>query len=80
MHTLEWRIDSIAADAESKSGTLEFTVESDDANAFFPIAVEFAARESMVGLAVQSVLAAESREAVEYSVDSLLLTEDYLVA
>jgi hypothetical protein len=80
MHSLEWRLDEISADDDSKSGTLEFTIESDDSNAFFPITIEFAAKESLVGLAISKVEAAGSNEAVEYSVDSLLQTEDYLVA
>ena len=59
---------------------MEFTIESDDANAFFPITVEFAAKESMVGLQISKVETAENKEVVEYSIDSLLQTEDYIVA
>lgn len=83
-HTLDWAIPEIdPTDDDSKTGLLEFSIASADADAgaFFPIAVDFAAQKSCVDVDVLGVsLVGDSGEAVEYSLDRLCMAEDYLIA
>ena len=82
-HTLDWTIDSISSvsgDDDTKSGSLEFTVQGDDTAAFFPIAVDFVSQDAMCGVKVIGVKAAGSGEQVDYSEETVLSSEKYLVA
>lgn len=51
---LEWHCDSI--DKSNASGTMEFSVASDDITAFFPIRVDFTCARSLCGLEVQLII------------------------
>ena len=75
--TLDWSIPLI--NPEESSGTLEFTVGGDDAGTFFPVKVAFVSPGSLVGVAVDSVTLVDSGDGVDFSQDSLLLTDDYVV-
>ena len=70
---------TISADAETKSGTLEFAVGGDDVGTFFPVRVSFAAQGSLIGMGIGAVVRADTNEDVAYSQDVTLETDEYLV-
>jgi coatomer subunit delta len=77
-HSLEWAIPRISA--ENRSGSLEFTVGGDDASAFFPVKIAFVGQGSLAGIDVASAHKVDgSEEAVVFSTDCVLMTEDYRV-
>ena len=51
-HSLDWLIDSVEFDDDTKSGAMEFNVAGDDVAAFFPIAVDFVSQRGLCGVEV----------------------------
>ena len=49
---LEWTIDEVSEAAGTTSGSLEFECEGDDADALFPVAVDFVSQRGMCGVEV----------------------------
>ncbi|KAJ3517399.1 hypothetical protein NLJ89_g531 [Agrocybe chaxingu] len=79
-HSLAWSIPKISAeDEETKSGSLMFNVGGVDVAAFFPVDVSFIAQGSLAGIQVESIERVDGGEAPEWSVDSFLTTDEYLV-
>ncbi|EIW87395.1 hypothetical protein CONPUDRAFT_116631 [Coniophora puteana RWD-64-598 SS2] len=76
-HSLDWRLSKISPD--ERDGSLEFTVGGDDAGAFFPVRVNFVGQGSIAGIAVEKVMRADGGEEPPFSVDSIVLSDDYLV-
>lgn len=77
---LEWTIDEVSEAAGTTSGSLEFECEGDDADALFPVAVDFVSQRGMCGVEVIGVNnpATESSE-VDFSLDSLLAVDRFEV-
>lgn len=78
-HSLDWTMPLISADADTKSGTLEFTVGGDDIGTFFPVRVAFTAQGSLIGMGIGGVTRADNGEDVVFSQDAILVADDYLV-
>lgn len=74
---LLWTIDMI--DSSNSSGSLEFSIQQRDTDAFFPINVEFSSPQLYCDLEVQSVLTADSGAAIQYGLSKGLSTEEYSV-
>ncbi|KAK9767762.1 coatomer subunit delta, variant 2 [Basidiobolus ranarum] len=74
---LDWEIPII--DQDSKSGSLEFSVASDDTNAFFPVSVAFASEQTYCGIEVAKIELQETGEEPLYSKEVLLVTDEYSV-
>lgn len=56
-NALNWLIPVVDANDEStKNGVLEFNVPGDDADAFFPVAVDFVAQTGLCGVRVSGVV------------------------
>ena len=76
----EWSLGEVSEAAGAASGSLEFECEGEDVGAFFPVQIQFVSQKSMVGVEVLGVAdGAAGGEEAEFSVDSLLATEDYAV-
>ncbi len=76
----DWSLGEVSEAAGSTSGSLEFECEGEDVGAFFPVQIEFVSQKSMIGVEVLGVAdGAANGEETEFSVDSLLTTEDYAV-
>jgi hypothetical protein len=52
-HSIDWSIPLITSDADSKTGTLEFSVGGDDVEAFFPVKASFVAQGSLGNIQVR---------------------------
>ncbi|KAH8119762.1 hypothetical protein DFH11DRAFT_5704 [Phellopilus nigrolimitatus] len=78
-HSLDWSIPLISAEADTTSGTLEFTVGGDDAATFFPVRVAFVAQGSVVGMAVGTVTRVDTGEDAVFSQEVTLSADEYLV-
>ncbi|KAF7439906.1 hypothetical protein PC9H_000243 [Pleurotus ostreatus] len=76
-HSLAWSIPYVSAG--EPSGSLTFTVGGDDAGAFFPVEVTFVGKGSLAGVGVASVSKIGDDEPPSYSVDSMVLVDQYLV-
>ncbi|GAA5916919.1 hypothetical protein JCM6882_000605 [Rhodosporidiobolus microsporus] len=77
---LEWTIEEVSEAAGTDSGSLEFEAEGEDADALFPVGVDFVSQTGMCGVQVQSVANAAADEApVDFSLDSLLAVDRYEV-
>ena len=75
---LDWTTDTI--DADEPSGTLEFSVSgTEDPDAFFPVGVRFVSAGSLAEVKVESATLVESGEDVEFSQETVLVTEEYVV-
>jgi hypothetical protein len=84
-----WRYDARArallwtialVDETNKSGSLEFVMQSTDADALFPIEASFGAGKTLCPVEVQGVVNAESGKAVKFALRRGLATEGYHVA
>ena len=53
---LEWVIDEVSEAAGTTSGALEFEVEGDDTDAFFPVVVDFVSQKGVCGVEVSVLL------------------------
>ncbi|KAI0249520.1 hypothetical protein BJV78DRAFT_1276138 [Lactifluus subvellereus] len=76
-HHLDWSTSLI--NAEDRSGSLEFSINGSDVNAFFPVRVSFVGSGNTVGVRVASVSRADSGENVVFSEDASFTTDNYLV-
>ncbi|GAA6046771.1 hypothetical protein JCM3770_005635 [Rhodotorula araucariae] len=77
---LEWTIDEVSEQAGTASGSLEFEAQGDDADACFPVAIDFVSQKSMCGVEVLSVSASATESStVDFSLDSLLGVDRYEV-
>lgn len=74
---LLWEIPLI--DKSNSSGTLEFTIQSRNAGAFFPISINFASNILYCDIDVASVRTAEGEGAILYGISKSVLTEEYTV-
>ena len=64
---------------DTRSGSIIFSVGGDDVGAFFPVEVTFFGQGSMAGIDVASIAQTAGGDAVEFSVDSILGVDEYLV-
>ena len=91
-NSLEWHFETI--DTNNATGTIEFTVPSDDVTAFFPIKIEFTCLKSMCGLEAHThcllsiylfntkvigVVDSVSGDSVKHEINVMTSTEEYLV-
>lgn len=70
---------SVSSDDDTKSGSIVFTVGGDDPGAFFPVDVSFVAQGSLGGVNIASVSKSDGSGDVDFSVDSVLIVDEYLV-
>ncbi|KAI0082323.1 hypothetical protein K474DRAFT_1655706 [Panus rudis PR-1116 ss-1] len=76
-HALDWVIGRV--DADTRSGTLEFSVGGDDPGAFFPVKVSFVGQGSMAGVHIASVTRVDNGEEVVFSEDASVTVDSYSV-
>ncbi|KAI9513100.1 hypothetical protein F5148DRAFT_1158721 [Russula earlei] len=76
-HHLDWTVPLV--NAEDRSGSLEFSVSGNDANAFFPVKVSFVGLGNTAGVRVASVSQVDSSENVIFSEDASFKADNYLV-
>ncbi|KAI3431813.1 hypothetical protein D9Q98_010566 [Chlorella vulgaris] len=74
---LVWSIEMI--DDTNRTGSMEFVVPAAQADAFFPIEVEFAASRTICDVRVESVVDAQTGLPVKYGSKTALVTEGYHV-
>ena len=73
---IQWTIDVI--DKSNASGLLEFTVQSEDLNSFYPINIYFTATQLLNGIVVSGADLIDGGQA-QMSIEKTLLTESYQV-
>ncbi|DBA00988.1 TPA: hypothetical protein N0F65_006249 [Lagenidium giganteum] len=76
--TLYWHHDRITAG--NNTGTLEFSVRSNNMDGFFPIAVNFFSRTVYSDVDVVAVAKVEDNSPVQFGFEKLLSTESYQIA
>ncbi|GAA5985672.1 hypothetical protein JCM11641_001469 [Rhodosporidiobolus odoratus] len=77
---LEWTIEEVSEAAGTSSGSLEFEAEGEDADALFPVGIDFVSQRGMCGVEVLGVSnPAAGDSPVEFSLDSLLAVDRYEV-
>ena len=76
-HRLDWTIPLV--NAEDRTGTLEFSINGNDVNSFFPVQVSFVGLGNTVGVRVASVSRVDNGEDVVFSEDAGFITDNYLV-
>jgi hypothetical protein len=76
--TLQWSVGTVSA-AES-TGALEFTVNSSDVDALYPVQASFVAATSLAGVLAASVTHPDSGADVVFSQDAVVSTKEYQVA
>ncbi|ORX98913.1 clathrin adaptor, mu subunit [Basidiobolus meristosporus CBS 931.73] len=74
---LDWEIPIV--DQDNKSGSLEFSVGSDDTNAFFPVNVSFVSEQTYSGIEVSKLELYGTGDEPIYSKEVLLIAEEYSV-
>ncbi|PKI83076.1 coatomer subunit delta [Malassezia vespertilionis] len=74
-----WRLDSISA--ANPSANVELAVQSggDDADAFFPVSIDFTGSRVLSGLQMAGVVAAETGAPIPFAARHQLAAENYLV-
>ncbi|KAI8614843.1 Mu homology domain-containing protein [Chytriomyces sp. MP71] len=73
---IDWQLPLI--DASNMNGVLEFTVNDENVDGFFPIRVAFSSLRPYCSVAVGDVLALDGNR-VTFSQEALLMTEDYCI-
>lgn len=73
---LTWVMDMI--DQSNSSGSLEFNVKSHDADAFFPINIQFQSMQLYADIKVLGVSSSEANTPVQYGLTSSLFTDSYV--
>lgn len=53
---LDWILDEVSEGAGTTSGSLEFEVQGDDTDAFFPVVVDFVSQQGLCGVQVSGRL------------------------
>ena len=76
-HRLDWTIPLVKG--EDRTGSLEFSINGNDVNAFFPVQVSFVGLGNTVGVRVASVSQVDNGEDVVFSEDASFITDNYLV-
>jgi hypothetical protein len=76
-HHLDWSTSLV--NAEDRSGSLEFSINGSDVNAFFPVRVSFVGSGNTVGARVASVSRVDNDENVVFSEDASFTADNYLV-
>lgn len=76
-HSLDWAITVVTS--EDRTGSLEFTVGGDDAGAFFPVKISFIGEGSVAGITPAAVSRVDDGEEANFSVDSIVNTDSYVV-
>jgi hypothetical protein len=74
---LIWEIDMI--DASNGTGSLEFTIAQRDADAFFPVVVEFASTQMYCAVEVSSVRSVATNGAIQYGLTKGMQSEEYSI-
>eukprot|EP00183_Erythrolobus_madagascarensis_P000348 CAMPEP_0185847730 /NCGR_PEP_ID=MMETSP1354-20130828/2891_1 /TAXON_ID=708628 /ORGANISM="Erythrolobus madagascarensis, Strain CCMP3276" /LENGTH=588 /DNA_ID=CAMNT_0028548059 /DNA_START=197 /DNA_END=1963 /DNA_ORIENTATION=- len=77
IQSVVWSIPRI--DQSSSQGNLEFTTPLVDSSSFFPVAISFMSRSTFLQLSINGVAGAATNEAVKYSADSSLSTDNYMI-
>ncbi|KAF8593898.1 clathrin adaptor, mu subunit, partial [Ceratobasidium sp. AG-I] len=77
-HSLDWTTETVSADAET-TGSLEFSVGGDDAEAFFPVKVNFKSEKSLIGVEVLSAERVGGEGSVVFSKEMRVGVEQYLI-
>jgi coatomer subunit delta len=73
--TVEWRVDMV--DDSNRSGAMEFSVDTTDADALFPIQVMFTSAGTVCDLKVESVTDARSGAPIVFASTASLSVEEY---
>ncbi|KAJ3294480.1 Coatomer subunit delta [Rhizoclosmatium sp. JEL0117] len=74
--TIEWNLPLI--DSSNKNGVMEFTVQDENVEGFFPIKVNFSSVKPYCSVNVGEVMAADGSR-VAFSKEALLMTEEYVI-
>jgi hypothetical protein len=77
-NTLQWSVPTISAD--QSTGALEFSIETDDTEAFYPVKASFISPTSLAGVLVAAVTRTEDEGEVTFSQDATASTDEYQVA
>lgn len=75
--SLDWRVDVISR--AHSSGVLEFTVKGDDADAFFPLIVQFQSTKTLCDLSVNAVITVDDDTPLRTGVEAQLTTDNYVI-
>jgi hypothetical protein len=75
--TLLWRVDLV--NAASSSGNLEFTIAGDDADAFFPIHINFDSQTTVCPVDVHGVVSAETGDALRFGMEKRLVVDKFTI-
>ncbi|KAK9458633.1 uncharacterized protein V1516DRAFT_682200 [Lipomyces oligophaga] len=76
---IHWRISSISAEADTGSGSFDFTAEADEENDFFPMTVSFRKSTPFAAIDVADITAVESGESVPFEKEIKVETEKFLI-
>ncbi|EGG05432.1 uncharacterized protein MELLADRAFT_116836 [Melampsora larici-populina 98AG31] len=77
---LQWSIAPDESGVAPSTGTMEFNCPRAETDSFFPVTVDFISEKGLCQVSVDEVSNIEGDEAVEFSTDSLLNTDEYFVA
>jgi len=74
---VEWQIPII--DADNRSGSMEFSVQGNDANSFFPVRVNFTSHQSFSNIHIADIQHVENGSSVNYSHETRLMPDNYII-
>ncbi|KAJ3128416.1 Coatomer subunit delta [Nowakowskiella sp. JEL0407] len=75
--TIEWKLPII--DETNKVGLLEFSVESEDVGAFYPISANFTSNSLYLDVEIDQVYFVANQDSVSFSKETLLAVDEYTV-
>eukprot|EP00475_Leptophrys_vorax_P022556 TRINITY_DN30705_c0_g1_i2.p1 TRINITY_DN30705_c0_g1~~TRINITY_DN30705_c0_g1_i2.p1 ORF type:complete len:348 (-),score=118.53 TRINITY_DN30705_c0_g1_i2:47-1090(-) len=75
-HMFTWHIDEISS---GSSGSLEFSIKEVPQEKFFPVQVTFNSDTVFSGVIVDEVIHAETNAPVDFSTESMIIVEEYVI-
>ncbi|MBW0467663.1 hypothetical protein O181_007378 [Austropuccinia psidii MF-1] len=76
---LQWKIEGDDSGAAPSGGSMEFSCPNCEPDSFFPVSVDFISENMISQVSVSNVATVEGDESIEFSSDSLLTTDEYVV-
>ena len=74
---LDWQLELV--DASNRSGTLEFNIQARDADAFFPITVDFRSKSLYYDVPVAAVESVDGGAPISYTFNKALIVDSFVI-
>ncbi|KAI8451610.1 coatomer subunit delta [Phakopsora pachyrhizi] len=76
---LQWKIEGDENGVVPSGGSMEFSCPNSEPDSFFPVSIDFISENLLSQVSVSGVVTSEGENSLEFSTDSMLSTDEYVV-